>query len=305
MSRSIRTSSPPRLLAVVFAASTVAAATFAIGSGCSFGGSPKDDTPLQPFDTNNTTEIILDVPVGDDSVPALGLLCGSMDKCVPDDPSECVLADGGVDDAPTADADATDGSATKLGCRVVHGGKENVLSACAPAGLGVESSFCSSDADCAPGLGCVGNPGSGICLKFCCKAASPSDVICPSTHYCTPLPLAAPPYDKVPVCAKLDNCTLLEEPSSKCTATKSTCTVVRNDGGTTCVPVGSGGECDDCKVSGCQANHACVGPSDNRRCRKLCHAGKDIECTPGRCEGVPTIPTGFGLCTVGADAGCK
>jgi hypothetical protein len=296
-----------RALAVIFAAGATVAAAFSLSAGCSYSGDANGPPILKPLDSGDGTEIFLDVLPGDDSVPSLSAFCGVMKKCVPDDPSECLLVDGGRPDVGAGDDvdGALDGSATKLGCRVVRG-SSNVESACAPAGIAPESSFCSSDADCAPGLACVGAGGTGICLRFCCKAASPSDPICPSTHYCVPLLLAARPVDKVPVCAKLDNCTLLEDPSSKCTAGKSSCTVVRNDGGTTCVPIGAGGECDDCTISGCQANFACVGSADNRRCRKLCHAGSDSECDSKRCESVSTIPTGFGLCAVGSDAGaCK
>src|SRR6185503_14555713 len=119
----------------------------------------------------------------------------------------------------------------------------------------------------------------------------PSDV-CPKTHYCTALSDKGQPGLKVPVCAKLDNCTLLDD-KAQC-PTGSVCTVVRNDGGTTCVPEGTLGECDLCPDGGCSAGFVCLGPSDNRRCRKLCHAGADSECrATTRCESLPTIPKDF------------
>ncbi|GAC1601004.1 MAG: hypothetical protein NVS3B20_21880 [Polyangiales bacterium] len=255
--------------------------------GCSYTYSDAAGPPLHPFDAGADNVVNLDgVANIDDATTPGQRYCGTL-HCNPDDPFLCVASE-------------SDGGLSKLACRVVEGPE----AVCAPAGLQGEGTIgCLSDNDCAPGLACVAGLGlgGGRCLKYCCSALSSSDS-CDPSQYCTPLPLTARPKSKVPVCAKLDNCRLLAD-FEKC-ATGSTCTVVRNDGATTCIPTGVLGECADCSMEACAAGSACLGPANNRRCRKLCHAGKDLECHSKRCESLPTIPIDFGVCAPGIDAGC-
>jgi hypothetical protein len=211
-------------------------------------------------------------------------------------------------DAPSSDAadggdrDAFDsaGSGTLRACRVIRD-KNQPVTACAPAGTAPKDAWCTSDADCRPGLTCVGTP-SGRCLAYCCTATASNDPCQADRRYCTPLPLAERPTDRVPVCVEPDRCTLLaREPEERCPAT-TTCTVVTKYGDTSCVPVGTGRDLACCDTTACDEGYVCLGTAGDRRCRKLCHEGADTECATGACERVSSIPAGFGICSV-ADAG--
>lgn len=242
------------------------------------------------------------------------------DSALADAPAGDVISDGGPDaprdaasdgsvddaaiDAPTdAPSDVPSdvvfdsaGSGSTSACRVVRTGN-HVISACAPAGLGEVEDWCRRDADCAPGLGCVGASPSR-CLPFCCGATAEFDPCHGRGRYCTPLPLAAQPLDSVPVCVQPDDCTLLAD-EEKCPS-GTTCTVVTKYGDTTCVPIGAGLDLDKCP---CQRGYACLGPESGRVCRKLCHEGRDSECpSGGSCRTVTSIPSGFGICSI-SDAG--
>jgi hypothetical protein len=191
-------------------------------------------------------------------------------------------------DAP-AEFEAPPGSGSTNACRIVHD-EVGIESVCAPAGRGAERDFCRSDADCKPGLGCVGSADVGQCLAYCCASTTASEGCAPK-HYCTPLTRAARPDDRVPVCALIDGCPLLADPELTCLS-GSTCTVVTNKGETACVPLGSGRELDPCP---CDRGYFCAGPTDARLCRKLCTGSAD--CRSGEsCQFVPTLPAGFGLC---------
>jgi hypothetical protein len=248
--------------------------------------------------------------------------CGEMQLCNPDVPAVCTVlvtdsgapssdsdsdSDSGLD-STAEDASSETGAGSTSACRVVH--KENHrIAACAPAGKVVERSFCASDDDCEPGLACVGSAGSGRCLRFCCGAFN-NPALAPDAgggaFYCTLQPLANgdpsdPAKDKVPVWVPLSNCTLLDDALQCLEGT--TCTVVTNDGRTTCVPVGTGRDYASCAEEPCDRGYVCLGSVD-RRCRKLC---KDSEgaaaCAGGAyCQKTPTIPDGYGICA-GGDAG--
>ena len=205
-----------------------------------------------------------------------------------------------VDDAATdGPAGDTFGSGTRTACRVVRL-KNQPATACAAAGLGPIDAWCTSDADCAPGLGCVGEVPAARCLPYCCSAGPGFDPCHAKGRYCTPLPLAARPTDRVPVCVEPDHCTLLSDVDTCQKGT--TCTVVTSFGDTTCVPVGSCRDLQLCNNTACDRGYACLGPSADRRCRKLCHARHDEECPAGKCETATSIPSGFGICAI-ADAG--
>lgn len=229
-------------------------------------------------------------------------LCGAR-HCDPDDPVICTSLphDGGVDgDAADGDSgvvvveggtdafvDEVAGSGTTSACRVVDDGTA-IASVCAPAGTADEKAFCSTDADCKPGFACAGHGAQGQCFAYCCDAISASDG-CPSGRYCTSLASFANPAQQVPICALLDECTLLASPDG--CVTGSTCTVVTNAGDTACVPVGTGTEGGACP---CAAGYVCTGASTARACRKLCRV--DGDCAPEVCQPLPSIPVGFGLC---------
>jgi hypothetical protein len=237
-----------------------------------------------------------------DDTGTTAALCGEEQLCDPDIAAICtpLTPDAGSDSSAT-DGE-TDGSSagTTNACRVVR--RENhTIAACAPAGKVLESQFCASDDECGPGLACVGT--LGRCLRYCCKEwSSPSGATDAGggTHYCTPRALTARPTEKVPVWVKLDNCTLLEDELQCLEGT--TCTVVTNDGRTTCVPAGSGLDYADCAEEPCNRGYVCLGSTD-RVCRKLCRESDPTGCPGGGyCQPSPTIPDGYGICT-GGDAG--
>jgi hypothetical protein len=194
------------------------------------------------------------------------------------------------------------GSGSVRACRVTRV-DNNLATVCAPAGVAPKDAWCLKDADCSPGLACVGYP-AARCLPYCCDATPDHDPCHDDGRsYCTPLPTAENKDDKVPVCVVPDDCTLLADPDDKCQA-GTTCTVVTKWGDTSCVPVGPGLDLDCCNDDPCQRGYVCLGPSGDRHCRKLCHDGNDKECASGSCQKASTIPTGFGICSVG-DAGAS
>lgn len=289
------------LLSAVFAIASVGS----IAGGCSTSSDSDtvtDSGPEPCCDSSGDTRFQV-IDVRDEAAVSMAL-CGEDQLCDPDVPAICTPL---MSDAAT-DADANDGgqmgdaSGSTSACRIVKKDNKSVAS-CAPAGKTLESQFCASDDDCAPGLTCTGEPGLGRCFRFCCKAWNEPGSIADAgggTHYCTPQPLAARPSEKVPVWVKLDNCTLLDD-MLQCTEGK-TCTVVTNDGRTSCVPAGSGRDYASCAVEACDRGYVCLGTVD-RQCRKLCKETDMAGCPTGSyCQRVPTIPMGYGICS-GGDAG--
>ncbi len=258
--------------------------------GCSYESAADATTTLHPIDTGTSGDAQLIEVGGDDGGHVE--LCGAVRRCDPDRTDICSSApnDAGSD---TGDADAVPDAPTLLACRVLREGG-SVIASCAPAGTAADSAYCTSDDDCEPGLACVGDPGR--CLPYCCGATAGADP-CGKARYCAALAVAARPNDRVPVCAPLDNCPLLQD-QDHC-PTGSSCTVVRNDGATTCVPIGSGQDFQACP---CDRGYVCLGPDGNRLCRKLCKVGDHTACGAGTCEALSTIPSGFGICTA-ADGG--
>jgi hypothetical protein len=290
------------LLTASIALASIALA--AAWSGCSVDPGASDSPDPEPIDGGVSDTRIQEVNVRDDA-GATAALCGEDQLCDPDIAAICtpISSDGGVDDGVADEDSETDGStaSTTNACRVVER-EQRVIAACAPAGEVAESQFCESDGDCAPGLTCVGRPGLTRCLRFCCTAwAQPpqgSSDAGSATHYCTPQPLAERPTQLVPVWVKLDNCTLLDD-ELQCPK-DTTCTVVTNDGRTTCVLAGTGRDYASCAEEPCDQGYVCLGTGD-RQCRKLCRESDGSAACPtgSYCQRVPTIPEGFGICAGG------
>ena len=292
------------LLAGSIALATVGALA-SLGSGCAAESSAESaDTGEKPFEGGGDTRVqVIDVR---DDVAVTVTLCGEEQLCDPDIAAICtpLMSDAATDSSDTGQM-MTDASGSTSACRIVKKDNRSIAS-CAPAGKTLESQFCASDDDCSPGLTCTGEPGLGRCFRFCCHAyAMPTKApdAGGGTHYCTPQPLAARPTEKVPVWVKLDNCTLLDD-KLQC-AENTTCTVVTNDGRTSCVPAGSGRDYASCATEACDRGYVCLGTAD-RRCRKLCKEADGSAACPSSsyCQRVPTIPMGFGICA-GGDAGTK
>jgi len=132
----------------------------------------------------------------------------------------------------------------------------------------------------------------GVCRPYCCGDLE----ACPSDTYCAPTEIAEgdvaatvdPP--PIPVCVPAVNCTLLDDTSCP---PEQTCTIVRQDGTTSCINPGSGKLADPCP---CAAGFVCS--TAINECKQLCHIGATDECPDGfSCQGgADNYPDGFGIC---------
>jgi hypothetical protein len=319
------------LATIVFAGASGALLALALAAGCSYDRAPDADVTFKETGGSDVRDAQV-FEVGEDGFVARDKLCGDLHAgtCDPDRGEICTRldagADGGADSSapldgngdsdatttptPDAVADASRdafGSGTTRACRVVKEGNK-ATTTCGLAGVTGLEETCVVDADCRPGLACVGTI-IPRCLPYCCGATPELDPCRASGRYCAPLARAQDQFQKVPVCLLPDDCTLLSESTEEC-QTGTTCTVVTKFGDTSCVPIGKGLDLSCCEESSdCGRNYACLGAAGARVCRKLCHEGHDEECTLGTCQKVSSIPAGFGLCSVGdagsSDGGCK
>ena len=140
-------------------------------------------------------------------------------------------------------------------------------------------------ADCGVGLACVATASSGLCRPYCCGQVEE----CPIDTYCAPTAMAESAIE-IPVCLPAYKCKVLDEATCP---TGQTCTIVRDDGTTSCVEVGEGVRGDACP---CAPGHVCS--KFTNTCLKLCHIGNDAEdCGAGSCQGgVMAYPEGIGIC---------
>jgi hypothetical protein len=94
----------------------------------------------------------------------------------------------------------------------------------------------------------------------------------------------------------VQECTLLE--ILQCPAAE-TCAVVRDDGTTSCVAIGSALAGQSCETDHCAGGLVCLGTPGTRSCYVLCHTGSTKECAgPEKCQGgLPLFPDpGVGIC---------
>ena len=207
--------------------------------------------------------------------------------CYPDSPTParaCPL-DGGTE-MPDA----------SLACRIVADSDGvNPEPVCATPGQASEGQPCQSSSDCAAALDCVvvGASSSPQCARYCCLGNS----ACSAVQFCDVEPLLSPMFTKVPVCVQMAHCELLSPtPAGTCTG-DTTCSVVREDGQTSCVEVGNAAAGEPCDSLHCGVGLACLGTSGSRRCFKLCHTTASDECGAESClGGAPLFSDGFGIC---------
>jgi hypothetical protein len=197
--------------------------------------------------------------------------------------------------APGGDSGAGGGSPQRVDCRLVLQDAASVAQ-CAPVGTFEVNGPCQTGADCAAGLGCAATEGmGGVCRQYCCGNVED----CAPGTYCDARPMAESagsdaPID-IPVCSPATNCELLNE--SACPAGK-TCTIVREDGTTSCVEPGAGRANEACP---CAPGFVCSMLTN--QCKKLCRIDNGLqECGMGaKCQGGSmAYPAGFGVC-VGGD----
>ncbi len=156
---------------------------------------------------------------------------------------------------------------------------------CAPTGDSLMGNPCQTAVDCGVGLACIATPSGGLCRPYCCGEVE----ACPLDTYCAPVPMAEAAV-KIPVCLPAYKCKPLDD--SSCT-NGQTCTIVRDDGTTSCVDPGDGSRGDSCP---CAAGQVCSKITNT--CLRLCHIGNDMaDCGVGSCQGgVMGYPDGIGIC---------
>lgn len=284
--------------------------------GYGLGGSGGSINPPGPFTYSGLCGIETCTP-GDLATP-----------CVPDDGGGSPGvggAGGGSAGAGGADeGGAPEGGAGGTGGAGGAGGSpENVAcqiadqdgtpgSVCATTGTTIINGVCNSSADCLPGLGCVlastgenegGGPPSpavGICRPYCCDALEK----CPESTFCAPEPMfdaAAALEDPtaalpIPVCKPTSPCQLL---GTDCPE-GATCSVVRADGDTSCIPIGPGTLCQPCP---CAVGFVCnFGTGE---CQQLCDTmTNDCPGIGAVCGGgITGLPDNVGYC-IGGDSVC-
>ncbi|HEX4048081.1 MAG TPA: hypothetical protein VH309_09625 [Elusimicrobiota bacterium] len=266
---------------VAYAASAASAAAL-LSAGCGTGveaANTATPTVIQPFtpdasDAGGSDEIPQGAALAQ-TVQGSPLCHATYTTCFPDDAiNACDFpVDGGSADAGAA---ADDGAAPA--CHVVAGA---AVPECIPAGLGLTNATCSQSTDCAAGHECIG---SGSCRHYCCGGTS----ACQVNEFCDVQPTAEDPAVVVPVCMPEVPCVLLQD-QYDCPATQQ-CSVVREDGSTSCVNVGTAKDGESCDAQHCARGLVCLGASGSATCAPLCYtAGPDSCATTGR-TCVATLP---------------
>lgn len=203
-------------------------------------------------------------------------LCGGSNaKCTPGT-SDC--APGGNPNMSTGSAGST------VACQIIPTA-DGITADCEMVGTYGVGDPCENVAHCAAGLGCVTNMGGGICRQYCCGDVES----CPADTYCAPIRMAET-AKSIPVCTPVTKCQLLDDSICK---PGQVCTIVRDDGTTSCIDVGPGKAGDQCP---CADGYVCS--KINNTCLKLCHIGNDAaDCAGGTCQGgVAGYPQGIGIC---------
>ena len=209
-------------------------------------------------------------------------LCGgSAATCTPGPEStECAL--GG--NPNMGGGSSTAGS--KLACQLVVDGN-TVAAKCGYAGGADDGDPCEQASDCRAGLGCGSTAVTGVCREYCC--GDPEK--CPSNTFCARTVMAESAKE-VPLCVPAKPCELLND-AAYCQAGE-TCTIVRADGTTSCVPIpdaaDAGLEGEGCP---CAAGLVC----SSGTCLKLCHVGSDDCGDDAICQGgYKPYPSDIGFC---------
>jgi hypothetical protein len=222
-------------------------------------------------------------------------------SCYPDDPTTamaCGLApDGGAFNAAAGYDNAP------LACRVVATPPDATgaaqAPACAPAGNAGDGSWCKSSSECQAGFDCVG---SGTCQHYCCSGNSecgPEQPVAVADQFCDIQALTQATGVEIPVCMPIHpagGCQLLD--ADACPTTE-TCSVVRDDGSTSCVAIGGAQAGQPCDKEHCAASLVCLGTPGTRSCYHLCETATATQCSGSQqCKGgLPLFPDPtIGIC---------
>ncbi|AUX26180.1 hypothetical protein SOCEGT47_067410 [Sorangium cellulosum] len=234
----------------------------------------------------------LTIPVAEgarDPYTRFAHLCG--EGCTPGgDPGECASSGGPEPGIPLPPAAST------LHCQLVLADGD-AAPRCGPVGRFAAGGPCQTAADCGAGLGCVAAEGQGgVCRQYCCGSVES----CERATYCAERPMAESVGEEsarvsIPVCVPAVNCELLND--SVCPA-GLTCTIVREDGTTSCVVPGAGRADEPCP---CAPGFVCSMLTN--KCKRLCRIDGEAQgCGTGaKCQGGSTVyPPGFGVCVGGS-----
>jgi hypothetical protein len=276
----------PRTLPSACRAGLVAALTlggWAFGvSACSPSPVNGDESPtlynVGALDGGAATEAAADA--ASETMPAAVLqgspLCNAVyTSCYPDRPTTAKTCGEAPDGGPYSSLAGYDNAL--LACRVAL--YQSPI--CAPAGPAGDGSWCESASECQPAFDCVG---SGTCQHYCCSG----NAECTADEFCDIQPTVLTSTMKVPVCMPIHpaaGCQLLDPTACP---VNQTCAVVRDDGATSCVALGTvtlGGECDTVH---CAAGLVCLGTPGSRTCFQLCTT--TTAPVPPAQSGTPSIP---------------
>ncbi|HEX3770637.1 MAG TPA: hypothetical protein VHV30_07230 [Polyangiaceae bacterium] len=141
--------------------------------------------------------------------------------------------------------------------------------ACVASGLGLTNATCTQGTDCIVGHECVG--ASGSCRHYCCNGTSS----CQVNEFCDVQPTTQDPSVVVPVCMPEVPCSLLDNDS--CPASQQ-CSVVREDGSTSCVNVGTAEDGASCDATHCARGLVCIGAPGSATCAPLCYTSDPDAC---------------------------
>lgn len=274
----------PRALLVYGLAAISAFAVSACGMS---GDDSAGGTPPQAGGGGGGVDESVDIPgptTSPDPYTRFAHLCG--DGCTPGgDPTECSSSGG--------DGSGTGGTtAQPLHCQLVLG-EGDAIPSCRPVGRYAAGGPCHRGMDCAAGLGCAAADGQGgVCRQYCCGNVES----CAPGTYCDERSMAESLAEgntpvSIPVCVPATSCELLDD--SVCPA-GLTCTIVREDGTTSCVVPGDGRADDPCP---CAPGFVCSMLTN--QCKQLCRIdGRSQDCgTNAKCQGGSTVyPPGFGVC---------
>jgi len=195
--------------------------------------------------------------------------------CQPDTSSQCPSVD-----APGAPGDWDAGEDGGPACRVTVNGQK-----CDSAGPGGDGAQCLTSKDCAVSFECVGSPGQ--CRHYCCSGNSTCDQAAAAAQTAGPtfcdVQTTTDGAQSVPVCEPVTNCTpLLTGSGAGTCADGYTCAVVKDDGTTSCVEIGTVGIGGDCSQLHCRAELTCLGDVGSRKCFELCQESAPA-CSQGSC----------------------
>jgi hypothetical protein len=155
---------------------------------------------------------------------------------------------------------------------------------------GMYASICARSTECSPGYECVAG---GTCRHYCCSGNS----ACSTNQFCDVQPVAQSPNTLVPVCLTELPCILLDDDT--CPPTDQ-CAVVRDDGSTSCVTVGTAQDGEGCEAEHCARGLVCLGAQGQRTCEPLCYTAYPSRCTSTGRSCVGTLPLfqnpAFGVC---------